>query len=662
MDAILCALDLSPASKGVVEWATLLARSQNCRLILFHAIHAPSDPWHLSAENERGATYLRNRSQIESDMARWMQSTDCAWDSQIVIGDPAETVQHYCQQHAVRWVVTGSKGFKGVKRLFLGTVVERMARMLPCPMLVIRKASNTPTEIRRIAVCCDRSIFDQRLVEYGAMLADLLNADLHLLHAMESAIDPELMDPSKAPYGQAQQELQARVKNNLLAMVSENLQSQGSVETNLCTGQAHEQLPLLFDRQPFEMLVVGLRHRRALGQWMTGSTTEAMLRKIPCHVLVIPDQSKVVHAPQSTAEHRVSSIRAQTGIVQHPVFLAHRTPQGHPENHRRLEAIYALLNAHGADLSAQIEPRRADVDDLALVHAPSYIQRIARTAEQDACQMAADTFTCAETYLAARMAAGSVLTAIDAVLKGDHRNAFVLERPPGHHAEISKASGFCLFNNVAIGARYARRVKGLRKILIIDWDLHHGNGTQHIFEEDPSVMYISSHQYPCFPGTGHYLETGRSQGQGYTINLPLGRRWRDGDFVALYQRLVTPIALAFNPDLILVSAGFDIHKKDPLGKMKVTEDGFAALTRILMNVAHRCCHDRLVLILEGGYHPKAMAASIQAVLAELREQSHADLDRLMAKAKPRRVDPIIKRCSHVVGHIWPNIGKGDPIS
>ncbi len=656
MDAILCALDLSPTSKVVVDWAVLFARLQGCRLILFHAVHVSTDPWHSYIDNDSWDELQRQREHIRLLMADWMLDSNCPWDAEIVLGDPAETAVHYCHRHAVRWVVTGSKGFKGVKRLFLGTVVERMARMLSCPLLVIRPELHKPVAVGSIAVCCDRSFSGQRLAEYGSALANLLGADLNLIHVMVSAVDPAFMDAVGVPYGQAQQELREKIKAYLMAMVPDGLQKTVAVQAHLCTGQARDQLPELLDQLTFDLLLIGVRRRRALGQWMTGSTTEAILRSAVCHVLVVPDDTRWADVAQAAAMGTAPSLTTRTGIVRDPLFLAHRTPDGHQENHHRLEAIYSLLDSMGTDSPALIRPRAASAEELALVHAPAYVRKIEQTAGQDYCQVSADTYACADSFAAASMAAGGVIAAIDAVLSGEVRNAFVLERPPGHHAEISRASGFCLFNNIAVGARYARLMKGLRKVLIIDWDLHHGNGTQHIFDEDPSVLYISTHQYPCFPGTGHYLETGRGRGQGYTINLPLGKRWGDGDFVALYQKLVVPVALAFSPDLILVSAGFDIHKKDPLGAMRVSEIGFAAITRIVMNLAQQCCHDRLVLVLEGGYHPRAMAASVHAVLSELSGSTHADLISIMAKSKNRRVEPVIRRCAHVVGHLWHGIG------
>jgi acetoin utilization deacetylase AcuC-like enzyme len=244
------------------------------------------------------------------------------------------------------------------------------------------------------------------------------------------------------------------------------------------------------------------------------------------------------------------------------------------------------------------------------------------------------------------------------VMAGKVRNAFVPVRPPGHHAEVGRAMGFCLFNNVALGAEYARAMKGVQRVLIVDWDLHHGNGIQHIFEEDPTVLYISAHQYPLFPGTGHYLETGRGRGEGYTVNLPLGKGWGDGDYAALFRQVVAPLARNFKPDFILAAAGFDIHRLDPAGgRMRVTELGFAALTRILMDIARDCCQDRLVLVLEGGYHHHALAESVGAVLRELSGQTHTDAEALAAGAHKRRVRSVVKRCIHVHGKVWPDLGQ-----
>jgi acetoin utilization deacetylase AcuC-like enzyme len=290
-----------------------------------------------------------------------------------------------------------------------------------------------------------------------------------------------------------------------------------------------------------------------------------------------------------------------------------------------------------------------------MVHAPDYIQQIAATADTDFTHLTADTYASAETFEAASLAVGGVLAAIDAVVNGKLDNVFVLARPPGHHAERGRATGFCLFNNTAIGAQYARQVLGLEKVLIVDWDVHHGNGIQHIFEQDPSVLYFSTHQYPHFPGTGHFVEIGRGRGEGFTINVPLGRGWSDGDLVLLYQRLLVPVGLAFQPDLILVAAGFDSHRKDPLGSIKMSETGFAALTRLAMQLAADCCRNRLVLVLEGGYHHKALADSVYAVLAELCNHRCTDVQRIAAKGRIGRVGPAVKRCSRVMNRFWPGL-------
>jgi acetoin utilization deacetylase AcuC-like enzyme len=212
--------------------------------------------------------------------------------------------------------------------------------------------------------------------------------------------------------------------------------------------------------------------------------------------------------------------------------------------------------------------------------------------------------------------------------------------------------GFCLFNNVALGAMYARAVKGMERVFIIDWDLHHGNGIQHIFERDPSIFYFSIHQYPLFPGTGHFTETGTGAGEGYTMNIPLPRGFGDGEFIAIFNKLLRPIIKSYAPDMLLVSAGFDAHRLDPMGKMKVTSAGFAAMTRILMDIAHKYCRSRLILVLEGGYHLDALCESVNAVLFELLNYTITDSIKTMRKIKQRKLSSIIHRCVRVHGHRW----------
>jgi acetoin utilization deacetylase AcuC-like enzyme len=344
-----------------------------------------------------------------------------------------------------------------------------------------------------------------------------------------------------------------------------------------------------------------------------------------------------------------------TGIVSDLCFLDHVTPEGHPEHHRRLEAIAARLGREAALTGRlrSIAPRRAARKDLASVHQEAYLSRLAATAGVDLTALTADTFASRGSFAAASLAAGGVMAAIDAVMAGEVENAFALVRPPGHHAEISRAMGYCLLNNVALGAIHARSRHGLKRILIVDWDVHHGNGTQHVFESDPGVLFCSTHQWPLFPWTGLFTETGLGAGEGYTVNLPMPRGYGNGEYAAIYRHLLVPIAAAYGPELILVSAGFDTHRDDPIGAMKMTEAGFAVLTRILMDLAEHCCAGRLVLVLEGGYHLEALAKSVATVVAEMAGLTVADPDRMAEAAEARKCDYIFSRCRPVHGRRWP---------
>jgi acetoin utilization deacetylase AcuC-like enzyme/nucleotide-binding universal stress UspA family protein len=644
MDSILCTLDLSPEAAIVAAWAAEFARRLNLPLLAFHAIHTPSDAVYPSAEFERGGDLERRQAECSAAIAAVMHTIDIPWRMEIVYGEPAEMVQQYCRTHDVALVVTGSMRLTAFKRFFLGTVVERLVRMLPCPLLVIRSGRFAVSGLTQIGVCCDRSESGRPLVAWAAELARAFGARLQIYSALETTLDSTA---EAMPYTQAQDELQQHWRDDLIAMVPAQGRESLEVAVHLAFGDALDEIPALVGAHAPDLLIVGVRPRSTLGQWMAGSTTESLLRRAPCHVLARP-----LGVPGPSAAARSSG--QVTGIVRDAAFLAHRSAGEHPENPKRLESIWAMLDAAQAGLALfAIPPRVASVHELSQLHDPAYIQKIAATADRDFTQLTPDTYACADSYEAARRAAGAVLAAVDAVVAARVRNAFVPVRPPGHHAEFGKALGYCLFNNVALGAAYARAVKGMQRVLIVDWDLHHGNGIQHLFEADPSVLYISTHQYPCFPGTGHYLEIGRGRGEGYTINLPLGKRWTDADYAALFQQIVVPVARSFRPDLILVAAGFDIHKKDPIGRMRVTELGFAALTRIMMDLAHGCCQDRLVLVLEGGYHAEALAASVQAVLAELSDQTHTDPDQVALKAKARRVRPVVRRCRHVHGGTWP---------
>jgi acetoin utilization deacetylase AcuC-like enzyme len=346
----------------------------------------------------------------------------------------------------------------------------------------------------------------------------------------------------------------------------------------------------------------------------------------------------------------------KTGIIRDIRFLNHETASGHPENPKRLNAIYDLLDLSqlGSDVM-DITPQAAQPSDIAMIHTPEYVHRIAGTAAYPHTNLTADTLASPGSYEAALLAVGGLFEAISLSVAGHITNAFALVRPPGHHAEKSRAMGFCLFNNIALGAKYAIQQLGLKRVLIIDWDVHHGNGTQHLFEEDSDVLFISTHQYPHYPGTGVFTEIGRGKGEGYTVNIPIPRGYGNAEYLAIFEHLVRPLALEFAPNLILVSAGFDIHHADPLGGMLLTEDGFAGLTRSLMNIAEECCNGRLVLSLEGGYNLKALSESVQAVLMEMTDNQHSDVAALMMGANEKKVDYAIHRTQMVHGSYWSTI-------
>ncbi|HEX16556.1 MAG: histone deacetylase [Deltaproteobacteria bacterium] len=305
----------------------------------------------------------------------------------------------------------------------------------------------------------------------------------------------------------------------------------------------------------------------------------------------------------------------RTGIVRDERYLEHDMGPFHPESPRRLEAIYAALGELEGRLHS-IPPRMATREEVALVHDSAYISRIEATASQPYVQLDPDTATCSRTYEVAMLAVGGLLEAVDRVLKGELDNAFALIRPPGHHAERDRAMGFCFFNNVAIAARYAQETHGIKRVLIVDWDLHHGNGTQKAFWEDPSVLYFSTHQYPYYPGTGHWREIGAGSGEGFTVNCPLSVGKDDLDYANIFRHHLQPIALQFRPQLILVSAGFDPYLHDPLGGMKVTERGFARLADLVLEIGQRTSSP-VVLTLEGGYHVQGVARSVLQVLRRL---------------------------------------------
>jgi acetoin utilization deacetylase AcuC-like enzyme len=311
-------------------------------------------------------------------------------------------------------------------------------------------------------------------------------------------------------------------------------------------------------------------------------------------------------------------MKTSLAIIRDERFLEHDAGQGHPESPNRLRVIHDLLAKEFAGLPL-IAPRLATEDELALIHDPFYIEAVAKTAGVAFSRLDADTGISARSYEIARLAAGGLLEGVDVLLTRDPgprtpSSVFAFVRPPGHHAEPGRGMGFCLFNNIAIAAEYAIEKHGLERVLIVDWDLHHGNGTQRAFYERPDVLFWSSHQFPHYPGTGDFDEVGSGKGAGFTVNAPFPSGFGDAEYTAVYDRVLRPIALAYRPDLVLVSAGFDPYFKDPLGGIQLTGDGFGQLAAIVRSIAEACCGGRVLITLEGGYNSDGLREGVRAVL------------------------------------------------
>ncbi len=303
-------------------------------------------------------------------------------------------------------------------------------------------------------------------------------------------------------------------------------------------------------------------------------------------------------------------------LVSSSRFAEHQTPPGHPERSERAQVMEAIASRWRQRGGEVVAPRAATHEQLQRVHDPHYIQRISELRDR-AVALDPDTYTSPESYEVALLAAGAAIDAIERTMSGPHTYTLAMVRPPGHHAEPAHAMGFCLFNNVAVAAAHARQVLGARRVAIVDYDVHHGNGTQHVFDRDPSVLYISTHQYPYYPGTGAAEEIGSGPGEGFTVNLPMESGSVDADFQHVFDRVALPVLRQFEPDLLLVSAGFDAHQRDPLAMMRATEAGFAAMTMALRRVADDVCHGRLALVTEGGYDLTALEGSLEAVVQAL---------------------------------------------
>jgi len=305
-------------------------------------------------------------------------------------------------------------------------------------------------------------------------------------------------------------------------------------------------------------------------------------------------------------------------IVRDPIYLKHSNGPLHPEGPERLLVIDRMLaefplKGHLVDIS----PRDATFEELAWIHDEKYIRRIEQTRESKFTVLDPDTSATSDSYAAALRAAGGTIEAAEAVLSERFPAAFAFVRPPGHHAEAGRAMGFCLFNNVAVAAAYALRRHDLKRVLIVDWDVHHGNGTMHSFYDTDGVLYFSIHQYPHYPFTGRIDEIGRGAGRGYTVNVPLNGGQGDADYLFLFREILVPVARRYNPELILVSAGFDTHRNDPLASMGVSSSGYGLLTAVLQELAEQCCPGRIAFTLEGGYDHTALSEGVAGVLSSL---------------------------------------------
>ena len=298
------------------------------------------------------------------------------------------------------------------------------------------------------------------------------------------------------------------------------------------------------------------------------------------------------------------------GFIYDDIFLKHETPDWHPERKERLIQIIDTLKKSGLwEKLIHIKPLRATHNDVALVHVPEYIKRIENFGKGF---LDPDTYMSEDSLEASLYAAGSVIQAVEKCRKGEIQRAFCAVRPPGHHAESNRAMGFCIFNNIAAGARHAQKI-GYKKVFIIDFDVHHGNGTQHIFEADDTVFYFSTHQYPHYPGTGRDSEKGIGKGEGYTYNVPMPGGSGDKEYLYVYQNILPDLVNRFKPDIILVSSGYDIHNNDPLSDIRISDEGIRGIVNSILS----CSSNPFVFALEGGYNLSALGESVRITVEEM---------------------------------------------
>ena len=339
----------------------------------------------------------------------------------------------------------------------------------------------------------------------------------------------------------------------------------------------------------------------------------------------------------------------RTGIVKDRRFADHEMGRFHVESPRRIEVLNRMVEEEILFPYLPIEPRPAIEEEIVRVHSSAYFEFLRGTSGNAPVTLDPDTSTSPGTFETALLAAGGGLKAVELIMEGHIRNAFVLVRPPGHHAEVGRAKGFCFFNNIAIAAEHLVQKFGCRKVLIVDWDIHHGNGTQNAFYDRNDVLYFSFHQTPFFPGTGGAGETGRGKGEGFTLNFPLRPGKGDEDFLWIFQRVLLPVADQFRPEFILVSAGFDIAEGDPLGGMRASRDGFGGLTAALLAAAGTSAQERMALFLEGGYDLPSLKDGVKEVLLRLAGEVRTPVSPAsIAEASKWEIEPMVQ----VVRKYW----------
>jgi acetoin utilization deacetylase AcuC-like enzyme len=333
-------------------------------------------------------------------------------------------------------------------------------------------------------------------------------------------------------------------------------------------------------------------------------------------------------------------------LLSDPRFFQHRSNGYHPERPERLEAARAAIERSELTF-APIEPRTATDEELQRVHDPRFIEWL-RTLSGEQGYIDADTYVGPSSVAVAELAAGGTVAMVDALIDGPTNRGVALVRPPGHHARPGHAMGFCLLNNIAIAAAHAR-ARGLERVAIVDWDVHHGNGTQEAFLDDPHVLYVSTHQFPFYPGTGDVAETGEGDGKGFTINVPLVAGGGDGIYRAAFERVILPVLEEYRPQLVLVSAGFDASARDPLAEMTLSAEAFGWMARALREVADRSADGRIALILEGGYDLVALESGLLAATRGIVEGTSVDIAR-----DPD--SPDVARASRVAHEAWKTVG------